>query len=340
LDYVSDLLENRFVPNNVMVDAPEHKKITVQDVYEYVNSLQNAVEIWYKMWNPMAPDSDFTDEIKIWLDKINRLDVSNSRILILSFFQSEKSEKSRIAFLKAIERQEFIMKLFERYYPMNFGGSPWVIDQLSLAISLRRGKLTSDKVTRKIIEKTTHMLNLDEFQQIPIRFRSEGFYSWRSIRYFLFEYNLDLQQKSKTDRAKIAWPEFNEQKQDFISVEHIYPRQAKNKYWTSRFSGFSQKRKEALRDSLGNLLPLSKPKNSSLSNRPFPEKRDGHKENVVSYRYGCYAENEVAEREQWSPDEILQRGLKMLKFMEQRWDIKIGDDDQKKIMLGLDFIKE
>jgi hypothetical protein len=31
--------------------------------------------------------------------------------------------------------------------------------------------------------------------------------------------------------------------------------------------------------------------------------------------------------------------LKMLSFMEKRWDLHLGDEKQKKRMLGLDFMK-
>jgi hypothetical protein len=94
-----------------------------------------------------------------------------------------------------------------------------------------------------------------------------------------------------------------------------------------------------LRDSLGNLLPLSKPKNSSLSNKPFPDKVDGKPESTIGYRFGCYAENEVAKDKEWTPDHILQRGLRMLTFMERRWNFEIGNENKKKMMLGLDFMK-
>jgi hypothetical protein len=171
------------------------------------------------------------------------------------------------------------------------------------------------------------------------RFRSDGFYNWSGLRYFLFEYNLALQRRSKTDRPKIFWPEFTERREDYVSVEHIYPQQARDRYWTSHFKGLSQKQRSALRTSLGNLLPLSKPKNSSLSNKPFPEKLDGRGDPVVGYRYGCYAENEVASCTEWTPREILRRGLKLLSFMEKRWTLDIGDEKQKKLMLGLDFVK-
>jgi len=66
---------------------------------------------------------------------------------------------------------------------------------------------------------------------------------------------------------------------------------------------------------------------------------DGKRDPVVGYRYGCYAENEVAKAKDWTPQEILKRGMAMLDFMEKRWGLELGDDSQKKLMLGLDFMK-
>jgi len=205
---------------------------------------------------------------------------------------------------------------------------------------LRRSVLSAEKVTKQITDKTVGWLKNEDFIRDVIGlFRSSGFYNWDGIRYFLFEYNLDLQHKSKANRPKIFWPEFTEEKKDYISVEHIFPRQARHEYWTSRFKGLTQKQKEALRDSLGNLLPLSKPKNSSLSNKPFPDKVQGKQGHTTGYRFGCYAENEVAGEQEWTPEAILKRGIRMLMFMERRWNIEIGDENQKKMMLGLDFMK-
>jgi hypothetical protein len=184
-------------------------------------------------------------------------------------------------------------------------------------------------------------LKKDNFvRDIILRFRGDGFYNWDGIRYFLFEYNLDLQMRSKTARPKIFWPEFTEDRKDYITVEHIYPRQARHTYWTSRFKGLTKKQRIALRNSLGNLLPLSKPKNSSLSNNPFPDKVDGNTDSVVGYRYGSYAENEVSKHKEWTPALILQRGLLMLDFLEQRWNIQLGSEKDKKKMLGLDFMNQ
>jgi hypothetical protein len=51
-DYARDLLENRFIPKNVTVDAAPDDRITLSDIYEYLSSLQYDVETWFKMYNP------------------------------------------------------------------------------------------------------------------------------------------------------------------------------------------------------------------------------------------------------------------------------------------------
>lgn len=337
-DYASDLLEKRFIPKNVASDAPADLRVTLSDVYKYVSSLQEAIETWFKMHNPLL--SDLTHDTKIWLDKLNRLGMDPFQPLILAFLQCVSSETKRVTFLQAVERHLFIMSLAERYY---YGYSyPLEIDPktLELAIDLSGDKISPEKATRVLTDATHAFLKQSPFMKhIQNRFKSEGFYKWQGVRYFLFEYNLELQSRSKTKRPKIFWPEFTEQKTDFISVEHIYPQQARDGYWTTRFAGLQQKQREAMRNSLGNLLPLSKPKNSSLSNRPFPEKLDGRGDPVVGYRYGCYAENEVAKEKEWTPGTILARGLAMLSFMEKRWGLELGSETQKKAMLGLDFMK-
>jgi len=335
-DYAGDLLEQRFIAKNVTSDAPTKSRISLADVYRYVSSLQESVDIWYKMYNPFA--SDYTPDIKLWLDKLNRLGMGHFQALVLVFLQRITADSKRLSFLQAIERQLFILSL-SRYY----GVPHYAVDPslYKLAIDLSSGKITGDKATRAIIDSTTSVLNIPNFMRDSMhQFRSGGFYGWDKIRYFLFEYNLYLQSKSKTERPKIFWPEFTEQKADFISVEHIYPQNARHLYWISRFNSYSKKQRTALRNSIGNLMPLSKRKNSSLSNKPFPEKVDGKVDPVVGFRYGCYAENEVSTLQDWNPQEILKRGLSMLSFMEQRWNIDFGGETQKKIMLGLEFMKQ
>jgi hypothetical protein len=50
---------------------------------------------------------------------------------------------------------------------------------------------------------------------------------------------------------------------------------------------------------------------------------------------GSYSEQEVAQLKDWTPDQIKQRGLKLLEFMEKRWAIKLGDEAAKVELLGI-----
>jgi len=335
-DYAADLLEDRFVTRNVMPDAPADSKISLADVYRYVSSLQDAVELWYKIWNPF--DSDLSDDTKLWLDKLNRIGMSAFLPVVLAFLQSVTDDKKRVLFLRTVERHLFILSLLRARFGFR-SGFDFDPQTLEWAVNLAAGKTSAEKIIKQLSETSDEILKRKSVQDdVTNRFRSDGFYGWDGIRYFLFEYNLDLQSRSKTERPKIFWPEFSEAKSDFVTVEHIYPRQARNSYWTSRFKGITQKQRKALRNSLGNLLPLSKPKNSSLSNNPFPDKVDGKKDPVVGYRYGSYAENEVAKEKEWTPGQILSRGLIMLDFMERRWGLQLGAENQKIMMLGLDFM--
>ena len=166
-------------------------------------------------------------------------------------------------------------------------------------------------------------------------FKARGFYRWAGIRYFLFEYELHLKKQAKSSRDKLNWQILNECfEQDYYTIEHIYPQNTQKRHWTSKFPYLKTKDREALRHSLGNLLPLSKPKNSSLQDKSFTDKK-GNKENKVGFLYGSYSENEVATYDDWTPKEILDRGLQLLDFMEERWDLPLGGKSGKINMLGL-----
>jgi hypothetical protein len=56
---------------------------------------------------------------------------------------------------------------------------------------------------------------------------------------------------------------------------------------------------------------------------------------VIGYRNGSYSEIAVARQPDWTPDDIIARGLEMLRFMEQRWNISLGSDADKQTLLGV-----
>ncbi|MCL4678885.1 MAG: DUF262 domain-containing protein [Alphaproteobacteria bacterium] len=333
--YKDYLLETHFsakvVLNTNNTDGPLSKGLSVLDIYNYVQSIKSSVEVWYSITNP--EDGGHTKEIVDLLDQINRIGIESVAPLIMVFFQQEKSEAKKIEFLKSLEKFLFFDALMGNCY---FFYEPSNILFYKTTRELQKGQKSSDDVIKLIqdnFEKASK--NQEYISRIRDSFRSRGFYMWRIIRYFLFEYELELKKKSKSAREKLNWKAFNEHYEtDYYTIEHIYPKSSKKKHWQDKFVGLSTAERDSLRDSLGNLLPLSKPKNSSLQDKSFTEKK-GSKDNPVGFAYGSYSEIEVSQYAEWTPKEILERGLKLLDFMERRWDLNFGTNTLKIHMLGL-----
>ena len=58
----------------------------------------------------------------------------------------------------------------------------------------------------------------------------------------------------------------------------------------------------------------------------------------VGYYNGSLSENEVNKEADWDAKNILERGISLLNFMEERWHIKLGDYEFKVKLLHLDFV--
>ncbi len=330
LDYPTFLLETHFITKNLNNKTTDYN-VTINDIYKYVNSLQKSVESWYKIFNPKL-SKGFTKEETYWLEKINRRGIRSVAPLIMVFFAKEKKEKKRIQLLKAIEKYLFAVSVltYRDHYLLHNS------DFLELATDMIDYGKSSDVVISIIVENNNKIYNSTENKKSIIKtFKSNGFYDWDGVRYFMYEYDLSLFETSKTKRVKLDWKSFVNS--DYRTVEHIYPQNARKKCWIEPFKKYTSKEKSIIRHSLGNLLPLSQPKNSSFQNNCFIDKV-GNEKNTIGYRYGCYSENEITELEVWGAIQILERGLKLLSFMENRWGIHIGDVKAKIKFLSLDFV--
>ena len=107
------------------------------------------------------------------------------------------------------------------------------------------------------------------------------------------------------------------------------------------FKGIRKREREHYQNSLGNLLLLSSAINSSLQNDCFADKkvpktsRDGVKLRS-GYSDGSHSEIEVSHSEEWGPNEIRERGLRLLNFLEKRWDIRFSDDGVREELLFIE----
>ena len=87
--------------------------------------------------------------------------------------------------------------------------------------------------------------------------------------------------------------------------------------------------------SIGNLLLLNRRKNTALSSRGFDVKKSFEK---FGYAAGTLSENQVANYDEWTPTQILDRGIILMRFIENEWGLDFGGDRKIKEILNLEFI--
>ena len=342
-EYQEYLLENLFTIKNIAGLGPEisdeeiSRNVDLALIYDYVKSLKASVEIWFKILNPDL--SDFSKKEKEILSSIFRMERNPQRssyfILVLVFYVKTKNKTHRVDLLYVIEKMIFFSSMLDYGWSYYWGEESF----LESSINLAAGKISCKEVIESLNSRFEGGMSNKRLRPEIIKyFKSRGFYSWPALKYFLFEYELHLKGMSKTKRDKLSWDAlYGEKFNDYQSVEHIYPQSARKACWASKFSHYTPKERNSIKNSLGNLLPLSVPKNSSLNNKCFDSKKS-REDDTVGYAYGCYSENEVAQKEEWTAKEILERGIKMAGFFEDRWGFEFSSQDEMLDFLGIPFV--
>ncbi|MGL2549566.1 DUF262 domain-containing protein [Helicobacter pylori] len=137
---------------------------------------------------------------------------------------------------------------------------------------------------------------------------TEKWYQWgKALNYLLYEYELHHNPETTLNFDG-----------SIESIEHILPQNPDQ--------GYSAKEKNWAKNpnivhALGNLLLIAKNANSSLSNKPFEEKRK-------EYLKGSYSEKEVAKNASFGVAQIKERSEKLLDFLIARYRIVelVGED--------------
>lgn len=329
-DFYKDyLLDDIFSPKKLTLDS-NGDRLSLAELHRYSLDIKETVTLYYNVFAPN--ESSFSSEEKILLAQMNRLTWYPARLFAVTLMQAEPIVQKRVSTLDSLERFSFLYK----FRPGAFSDIP--VEQMALKI--KNGELTSEEVRRKFESQCDYFVKssdfLDSLQSIG---KDRGYYGWNPLRYFMFEYEQWLRLRSKTVRNTLDWEEFRKEdyEVDHKTIEHIYPQTPTSAYWKDRFNKFTIKERNILRNSLGNLLPLSQPKNASLGNKSFTDKK-GNATEQVGYKYGCLSEVQVAELADWTPIEIVRRGVKLLEFLETRWRVKLGSKEEKIKALGLTFV--
>ena len=302
------------------------------EIRDYVNSLNETAEYWYYTFYPMECPT-LSEEEQVWLEKLNHIGMGYFRpMLTVSLIpRLEITKEQRLTFFKAVERFIFInfrMAMYQSSYKSS--------DYNRKTRELYKGNMTISEITVDLNGTTDANAN-DAVKVFLTRMNrrfisSDGFYSWRDLRYFLYEYEYSLASKYKLE--KLSWALLTKVVKDKVTVEHILPQSPKKLYWRNNFRQFNDEEKKALASSLGNLLPLSQSINSSLQNDSFDDKKSR------GYINGCHSEIEVSKEEVWDSQHIYNRGIKLLHFMEDRWNFKFESADQMDELLHIGFVND
>lgn len=335
-DYIKYLLDEHYTARNVTHPTSEDDRVTVEDIDEYVTNLQRSIRHWFYIHNPYFPGSDISDDQnKMLLDRMERLGFRSFEPLLLASYTAQLPIEDINRLLEATERYNFtLFSLSKRR--ANTGDTEF----FKLSHDLLFKQVTIQGIITSINALIEQYYDPEAFlNHIKDRYKigKDGFYDWDGLRYFLFEYESHLKNRAKQNTNKIEWSALSKYKKDHVTIEHIFPQSPTDDYWQERYNNFDRKQISYLAHSLGNLVPLSRAKNSSLQNDSFPLKKNNA--DGVGYYNGSASENEIAQEDDWAAENILQRGLDLLEFMESRWDIDLGDDEFKKELLHLGFVE-
>lgn len=374
-DYIKFLLDEQFSPQKVhkkverevVLELPEEQRTDFEiddtenendeseeisvvttallrpiEIKKYVNSLKESAVHWFNSHYPYLA-AELTAAEQNAIDRLNRIGMGYFRPLVMSFFKNEKTPAKRIEFLEQVER--FIFVVFQLCQARrNYRDSEFY----NAAREFDKGELKLESIKDKLKASAAFCFSEDSsfnakyfYDYLYKRFNSggrSGYYGWHGLRYFLYEYEVNLLSQSR--QQKVTWDDLLKTPKDKISIEHIFP-QTPTDNWKYALSGVQEDDYCYYSGSIGNLLLLSMSINSSLQNDTFAEKKNpkisGSGEKIRNgYSDGAHSEIEVSKYDDWKPATIEERGIQLLSFMEKRWDIKFKDEQDKKSLLFLD----
>ncbi|GAA7701527.1 DUF262 domain-containing protein [Helicobacter pylori] len=313
-----------------------HKRYTYNtpfsDEYDKIDELLFYLSYSSKVWNFLdTPDEksitlifndnkkleiEITPKTRTLLDKMRRLNALSDHAflpLLLSLFTIQLEGKHANKQPYTTKELEGLLEYLERFGFLVYGvagkkntaKNEWIESAFIAFQAYRYGEeniaIENLPTLEKYFFKREHSgLELLE-ESIHSKKNTEKWYQWgKALNYLLYEYELyhNPETTLKFDGS-------------IESIEHILPQNPDQ--------GYSAKEKSWAKNphivhALGNLLLIPKNANSSLSNKPFEEKRK-------AYLKGSYSEKEVAKNASFGLIEIQERSEKLLDFLIARYRI-------------------
>ncbi|WRE34546.1 DUF262 domain-containing HNH endonuclease family protein [Helicobacter pylori] len=305
---------------NTAFDA--HKKYDdLYDEYEKINDLLLHLSYSSKVWYFLHTLDDeelrieITPKMCTLLDKMRRLNALSDNAflpLLLSLLTIQLAVRSGSERHYTTQELEGLLEYLERFGFLIYGvagkntaKNEWIESAFRAFRAYRYGEeniAIEDLPTLEknfFKEKHSGLEFLEE--SIHSKKNTEKWYGWgKALNYLLYEYELHHNPETTLNFDS-----------SIESIEHILPQKPDQ--------GYSAKEKSWAKNpnivhALGNLLLISKNANSSLSNKPFEEKRK-------EYLKGSYSEKEVAKNASFGVAQIKERSEKLLDFLIARYRI-------------------
>lgn len=334
--FEQDIFENKYKISNIK-DNVFLKEYGFNGLDQLLDKLSEAVKYWFFIHNPdfdfNNTDNErrfnFSEGVKTTLRKLLR----NSKYggfmkpLILAYFINFSSNDNFYKieeFLLAVERHNYCVYLLAgRQADTNRADFSRTVNQFF------RDNKSHLAIIEMVQEKTDNWLTWKNIFNHIHRNRAinKRFYDWNGVKYTLWEWERRLQGNNEpilTDDSK-------------VETYLIFPDEGEYRGDAS----FAQVRRGRDRESflklcysLGN-ISINKTQRASNSYGKM-------KSNMSS---GSYSDIDIAENyKEWTDKSILHRGLRILEFIEERWnvdynDVPVGELELKRNQLLLDGVK-
>lgn len=313
--FEQDIFDNKYRITEIL----ENEFLIEHNIIKLLNTLSASIKFWFFIHNPKTELNifEYNNSIKLLLEKLLRNNYGEfMKPLLLAYFQRSNTQNEIEELLKKIERHNFCVYLLagkqadtnrpQFYRIINQYFRPQGIYNHSLVISM-------------LNEKTNDHINYDNiFNHIhKNRANNVKFYDWNGRKYCLWEWEEYL----RNDRNHLI-AEYSK-----AETELIFPDEGNRVRLDQTYSQVRRQRSSEninkLCHSLGNLTITQ---NSRTPNNYFAIRQKLHN--------GSYSDRDIATKySEWTDQNILERGLRILSFIETQWGLYIGDENQKRRLL-------
>ncbi len=324
-DFKKRLLEMEFNAHQRYTD-----NTNFDDEYEKIDDLLFYLSYSSKVWHFLHTldeksialifddnrelEMEITPKMRGLLDKMRRLNALSDNAflpLLLSLFTIQLAGKSANEQPYTTQELEGLLECLERFGFLIYGvagkntaKNEWI--RLAFK-AIQACRFWEDKITIEDLPTLEKNFFKGEHSGLKLLENNINFnnakkwYEWnKALNYLLYEYELYHNPETTLNFDS-----------SIESIEHILPQKPDQ--------GYSAKEKSWAKNphivhALGNLLLIPKNANSSLSNKPFEEKRK-------AYLKGFYSEKEVAKNASFGVAQIKERSEKLLNFLIARYRI-------------------